>query len=140
PTLTAIYARVSSHDQKGDIDRQIARVATYAAEQGIKVDRIVSEIGSGLNDKRKELGKLLADPQIGTIIVEHKDRLARFGVRHLQTVLGATGRNIIVVDSGEVKDDLVRDMIDLMACFSARLYGRRSAKNRAERALEALKP
>lgn len=139
-TYAALYARVSSHDQKADLDRQIARLATHAATTGLKVGKVVMEIGSGLNGKRRELTKLLADPTIDTIIVEHKDRLARFGVEHLQTALGATGRRIIIVDPGVVEDDLVRDMIDLMTCLSARLYGRRSARNRAKRAIEALKP
>ena len=139
-TYAALYARVSSHDQKADLDRQIARLATHAATTGLKVGKVVMEIGSGLNGKRRELTKLLADPTIDTIIVEHKDRLARFGVEHLQTALGATGRRIIIVDPGEVEDDLVRDMTDLMTCLSARLYGRRSARNRAKRAIEALKP
>jgi putative resolvase len=137
---TAIYARVSSHDQRSDLDRQIARLAVYAAQSGMAVGKVVSEIGSGLNGRRRELARLLADPTVGTILVEHRDRLARFGVEHLQAAFAATGRKIIIVDEGEVEDDLARDLIELMTCFSARLYGRRSAANRARRALEALKP
>jgi putative resolvase len=100
----------------------------------------VREIGSGLNDKRRELASILADPSVQTIVVEHRDRLARFGVGQLERTLSAAKRAIVVVDRGELEDDLVRDMIDLMTCFSARLYGRRSARNRAQRALDALKP
>jgi putative resolvase len=138
-THAALYARVSSNDQKADLDRQIARLSVYAAAAHLKVGKVVAEIGSGLNGKRKELHKLLADTTVDTIVVERKDRLARFGVEHLQAALSASGRRIVVVDPGEVEDDLVRDMIDLMTCFSARLYGRRSARNRSKRALEALK-
>ena len=76
---------------------------------------------------------------VETIVVEHRDRLARFGVVQLERALRASKRSVVVIDAGEVEDDLVRDMIDLMTCFSARLYGRRSAKNRAQRALTALK-
>lgn len=139
-THAALYARVSSPDQKADLDRQIARLATRTANAGLKVGKVVMEIGSRLSDKHRELTKLLADPTIDTIVVEHKDRLARFGVEHLHSALAATGRRIIIVDPGEVEDDLVYDMINLMTCLSAHLYGCRSARNRAKQALEALKP
>lgn len=94
----------------------------------------------GLNDRRRELAALLADKSVGTIVVEHRDRLARLGVAQIEEVLRASGRQLVIIDPGEVKDDLVRDMIDPMTCFSAKLYGRRSARNRARRALEAIKP
>jgi predicted site-specific integrase-resolvase len=76
---------------------------------------------------------------VGIIVVEHRDRLARFGSEYIEAALNATGRRLIVVDAGEMKDDMVQDMIDVLTSFCARLYGRRSAKNRAIRALEALK-
>ena len=137
-TSVVAYARVSSHDQKADLDRQVARLAEWAAAQGITINRFVREIGSGLNDKRRELNQLLADPVVTTLVVEHRDRLARFGVSQLQEALKSSGRQIVVVDPGEVQDDLAQDMIDLMTCFSAKLYGRRSARNRAHRAIESL--
>ena len=139
PRQTVAYVRVSSHDQKADLDRQVARIAEWAARSQVRIDRFVREIGSGLNDKRRELASILEDHLVEKIVVEHRDRLARFGVAQLEKTLRASKRSIIVIDAGEVEDDLVRDMIDLMTCFSARLYGRRSAKNRAERALTALK-
>ena len=139
-TLTVAYARVSSHDQKADLDRQVARIAEWAAANSLTVSRYVREIGSGLNDRRRELLALLDDKRIDTIVVEHRDRLARFGTHQLEHSLKASGRRIVVIDTAEVSDDLVQDMIDLMTCFSARLYGRRSARNRAKRAIEALKP
>jgi putative resolvase len=133
------YARVSSHDQKSDLDRQIARIAEWSARSGHRIDRYEREVGSGLNDKRRGLTSLLSDPRVGTIVVEHRDRLARFGVAQIEAALKATNRTVIVLDATEVENELVRDMIDLMTSFSARLYGQRSAKNRAKRALEALK-
>ncbi|GJE50954.1 hypothetical protein GOFOIKOB_4008 [Methylobacterium tardum] len=139
PRLTVAYARVSSHDQKSDLDRQVARIAEWAAASGIRIDRYVREIGSGLNDRRKQLASLLSDPKVGTIVVEHRDRLAQFGVGQVEQVLVSADRSLIVIDPGEVEDDLVRDMIDLMTCMSARLYGKRSARNRALRAAEALR-
>jgi putative resolvase len=111
----------------------------WPAVSGLKVDRCVREIGSGLNDKRRELAALLADPNVDRIVVEHRDRLARCGVAQLKRAMSAATRAIVIVEPGEVDDDLVRDMIDPMTCFSARLYGRGSARNRAQRALDALK-
>ena len=139
-TQTVAYARVSSHDQKMDLDRQIARIAEWAAKENVRIDRYVREIGSGLNDQRRELVALLSDPLVEHIVVEHRDRLARFGVAQMEQSLKAAKRGIIVIEKGEIQDDLVRDMVDLMTCFSARLYGRRSAANRAKRALAALRP
>jgi len=138
-TTTVAYARVSSQDQKADLDRQVARIAEWAAREGVRIDRYVREIGSGLNDRRRELGALLSDATVATLVVEHRDRLARFGAGALERALGATGRRLVVVEEREIDDDLAPDMIDLMTCFSARLYGRRSARNRARRAAEVLK-
>lgn len=133
------YARVSSHDQKADLDRQVARIAEWAALNRVQIDRFVKEIGSGLNEKRRELLALLEDESVETIIVEHRDRLARFGVRQLEASFSAQKRKIVVIDPAEVEHELVQDMLDLMTSFSARLYGKRSAQNRAKRALAALK-
>jgi putative resolvase len=137
---TVAYARVSSHDQKHHLDGQVARIADWAAKNGVKIDRFVREVGSGLNEKRRELAALLSDPAVGTIVVEHRDRLARFGVRQIEQALAAGGRRVIIVEPRELDDDLVQDMIDLMTCFSARLYGKRSARNRARLALRQLAP
>jgi putative resolvase len=137
--FTVAYARVSSHDQKADLDRQVARIAEWAAAEGVVIHRYVREIGSGLNERRRELLALLADASVETIIVEHRDRLARFGITQIQSALASSGRKLLVMEPGEVEDDLVGDMIDLMTCFSARLYGKRAARNRAERAAAMLK-
>ena len=130
-----LYARVSAHDQRADLDRQVARLAGWAAGQRIGVAEVVTEVGSGLNGRRPKLARLLADPQATMIVVEHRDRLARYGVEHLEAALSAQGRRLVVVDPGETGDDLVRDMIDVLTSFCARLYGRRGARNRALRAL-----
>ena len=136
----ALYARVSSHDQKSDLDRQLARLSVYAAKHGFHVVDSVAEVGSGLNGKRKKLLRLLSDPKISVVIVEHRDRFARFGSEYLEAALIASDRKLVVVDSSEMNDDLVQDMISILTSFCARLYGRRSARNRAisiERALAA---
>lgn len=134
----AIYARVSSSDQKSDLDRQVARLVTFANEKGLSVSRTVTEIGSGLNGHRPKLIKLLADKSIGIILIEHRDRLMRFGAEYVESALVAEGRRLLVADQGELNDDLVRDMIEVLTSFCARLYGKRSAKNKAKKALEAI--
>ncbi len=138
PQAVALYARVASADQKADLDRQIARLAAYASQQGWAVTKVVSEIGSGMNGHRPKLLGVLSDPKLTTIVVEHRDRLMRFGFEYVEAALAAQGRRIVVVEPGEVKDDLVQDMIEVLTSFCARLSGRRSARNRAERALEAV--
>ncbi len=138
PATVALYARVSSHDQRRDLDRQLARLSHYAAENDLHVVEAVAEVGSGLNGKRHKLLRLLSDAAITAIVVEHRDRFARFGSEYLEAALAASRRRLIVVDSSEMNDDLVADMIAILTSFCARLYGRRSARNRAisiERAL-----
>ena len=117
PTVesVAIDARVSSADQKGDLERQLGRLAEY----------------------RAKIMRLLSDPAVQTIVVEHRDRLARFGSESIEAALAACGRKLVVVDETEMKDDLVQDMVDVLTWFCARLYGRRAAKNRAAKALAA---
>src|SRR5919197_92885 len=136
---TVVYARVSSHDQRGDLDRQVSRVMAWAGGQRLTVDQVVTEVGSGLNGRRPRLARLLADPTVAVIVVEHRDRLARFGVEQLQAALAAHGRRLLIVDPIETTDDLVRDMVEVLTSFCARLYGRRGARNRALRALTAAK-
>lgn len=131
------YARVSSADQKPDLERQAGRVVAGATSQGLAVAEVVTEIGSGLNGKRRKLHRILADPTAAVIVVEHRDRLARFGVEHLEAALAATGRRILVLEPDETGDDLVRDVTEVLTSMCARLYGRRSAKNRAARGIAA---
>jgi predicted site-specific integrase-resolvase len=138
PLVVAIYARVSSSDQKKDLDRQVARLVTFANERSLSISKTVIEIGSGLNGHRPKLMKLLADKAIGIVLVEHRDRLMRFGAEYVESALAAEGRKLLVVDEGELKDDPVQDMIEVLTSFCARLYGRRSAKNKAKKALETI--
>lgn len=135
----ALYARVSSCDQKADLDRQVARLAEFAAGQGWRVVDVVKEIGSGLNGHRRGLRRLLRNPQVRTLVVEHRDRLMRFGFEYVEAALAAQGRTLQVIDATEVADDLVRDMTEVLTALCARLYGQRAAANKAKRALEAIR-
>ncbi|MFD9223114.1 IS607 family transposase [Streptomyces sp. NPDC060064] len=132
-----LYARVSSHGQKADLERQVARLSRWAAKAGHRVVRVESEVGSGMNGGRTKARRLLADPDVTTVVVEHKDRLGRVNTELVEAALCAHGRRLVVLDDGEVEDDLVRDMVEVLTSFCARLYGRRSAKNRAQKAVEA---
>jgi putative resolvase len=134
----ALYARVSSADQKNDLDRQVARLLAYAVKKKLPIAQSVTEIGSAMNGRRTKLMKLLRDNSIGVIVVEHRDRLMRFGFEYLEAALAGQGRRIMVVDENEVKEDLVRDMREVLTSFCARLYGKRSAANRARRAIKAI--
>jgi predicted site-specific integrase-resolvase len=132
-----VYARVSSADQRADLDRQVARVAAWATGQNLAVARVVTEVGSALNGRGKKFLALLRDPVVTTIVVEHRDRFARFGAEYVEAALTAQGRRLLVVDPAEVDDDLVRDVTEILTSLCARLYGRRVAADRAERAVAA---
>ncbi|MEU5940854.1 IS607 family transposase [Micromonospora sp. NPDC047548] len=132
-----VYACVSSADQRPDLDRQVARVTMWATGQCLAVSRVVTEVGSALNGHREKFLALLRDPAVSTIVVEHRDRFARFGAEYVEAVLAAQGRRLLVVDPAEVDDDLVGDVTEILTSLCARLYGRRAAANRARRAVEA---
>ncbi|MGI0068303.1 MAG: IS607 family transposase [Thermoplasmata archaeon] len=135
----ALYARVSSRGQKDDLERQQGRLVAWATGQHLNVGTVISEVGSGLNGHRSKLLSLLRDPTVTGIVIEHRERLARFGSEYIEATMASSGRRLFVVEEGELKDDLVEDMVSVLTSFCARLYGRRSAANRARRALEAAK-
>ena len=137
----AIYARVSSAENKSNLDSQAERLVAYCAARGYQVAKVVTEVGSGINDARPKLLALLADQGIGVIVVEHKDRLTRFGFRYLDTLLKNQGRAIEVVNQAENgTEDLLADLAAMVYSFCARLSGPRRAKRKTEvivRELEA---
>ncbi len=141
----AIYARVSSAENKSHLDSQAERLSAYCAARGYPVAKVVKEVGSGVNDSRPKLLALLADHGIRLIVVEHQDRLARFGFRYLDTLLKTHGRAIEVVNQAENgtengTEDLRADLTAIVYAFCARLYGQRRAKRKTEvivRELEA---
>src|SRR6266566_3205384 len=101
-----LYARVSSHDQKADLDRQVARLTSWAADGGGQVVRVEAEVGSGMNGSRAKVRRLLADPNVTAVVVEHRDRLGRMNIELVEAALSAHGRRLVVLDGGDVDDDL----------------------------------
>lgn len=135
----AIYARVSSAENKTNLEGQLQRLRLYCAAKGYKVIKEVSETGSGLNDKRPKLEKLLTDESVKKIVVEHSDRFARFGMNYLTLLMRLQGRDIEVIntqDSG--RDDLMQDFVSIITSFCARLYGQRRTKRKTERLIAEL--
>ena len=133
PSGVALYARVSSADQKDDAARQMERLREYAAARGYQVVAEVTEIASGLNDERPKLKKVLTNPKIGVVVVEHRDRLTRFGYGYIATLFEQQGRRVEAMYPSDTGDDLVDDFVAVMTSMAARIYGRRYSKRKAER-------
>lgn len=135
----AIYARVSSSENKDNLDRQKERLVSYCNAKGYKVSKIVAEIGSGINDKRPKLESLLGDNTIDVIVVEHKDRLCRFGLNYIQKLLALQGREIEIINPvDDDKEDLFEDFVSIITSFCARIYGQRRTKRKTEQLIKEL--
>ena len=138
--ICVIYARVSSQKQKtsGDLDRQSQRLSEYCAKHNLYVEHIIKDVGSGLNDKRigfNQLTNLVITGKVNKVIVEHKDRLTRFQFNFIKKIFKTFGVDIIVIDDkDEISDieELTRDMMSLLACFSVKYYGKRSLERRRQ--------
>ena len=108
--------------------------------KGWQVHQVVKEVGSGVNDQRPKLIKLLGDSSITLIVVEHKDCLTRFGYNYIETLLAQQGRWIEVVNLAENdKEDLLNDLTSIIYSFCARVYGQRRAKRKTEKITAELK-
>ena len=129
----ALYARVSSADQKEDLERQMQRLKDYAAAKGYQVTKMVSELASGLNDRRPKLMKLLTDASVGIVVIEHRDRLTRFGFNYIEQLMQMQGRRLEVIFPSDTDTDLVDDFIAVITSMASRIYGRRTSKRRAEK-------
>jgi predicted site-specific integrase-resolvase len=127
----ALCARVSSADQKADATRQLQRLRNYAVARGYQVIAEVTEIASGLNDERPKLKKLLTNARVGVLVVEHRDRLTRFGYGYISTLLEQQGRRVEAVFPTDTGNGLVDDFVAVITSMAARIYGRRNAKRRA---------
>jgi len=135
----AVYARVSSTENKSNLESQAERLVAYCTAKGYQIAKVVKEIGSGVNDSRPKFLALLEDQSIGLIVVEHKDRGTRFGFRYIETLLKGQGRTIEVVNHAENgTEDLLADLISIIYSFCARLYGQRRAKRKTEKIVAEL--
>lgn len=139
PDKVCIYARVSSSENKTNLERQATRLQEYAIAKGYQIHKVIKEIGSGVNDNRKQLLKLLKSKEYRIIIVEHKDRLTRFGFNYLSLLAEEQGKSIEVVnESSDEKTDLIQDFISIITSFCARLYGLRRSKRKTEKIIKEL--
>ena len=136
----AIYCRVSSNENKPNLESQADRLTQYAIAKGYQIVYIVKEVGSGINDNRKKLLVLFDKDDWNTLVVEHKDRLTRFGFTYIETLLDKMYKRIEVVNIAENdKSDLVQDFISIITSFCARIYGLRRSKRKTEKLIKELK-
>lgn len=139
--LTVVYARVSSSEQrKTKLETQAERLTQFAIANGWVVDKVIKEVGSGLNDERKHLTELLlSDEPIARIVVEHKDRLTRFDFNYLEILAKKQGFEIIVVNPTVTdQEDLIQDFTSIITSFCAQLYSKRRAKRKTEDFIQIL--
>ena len=133
PVKVAIYTRVSAAKNQDN------RLRDYCAAKGYPVAWVVKESGSGVNDACPKLLKLLTDPTVSVIVVEHKDRLTCFGYNYIEQLLKMQDRRIEVINLAENgKEDLIQDFVSIVTSFSARLYGQRRSKRKTERLIAEL--
>lgn len=139
PNKVCIYARVSSSENKNNLEQQSKRLQEYAIAKGYQIHKVIKEIGSGINDNRKQLLKLLRDKDYKIIIIEHKDRLTRFGFNFLLLLAEEQGKSIEIVNEViDEKSDLVQDFISIITSFCARIYGLRRSKRKTEKIIKEL--
>ena len=136
----AVYARVSSSENRDNLGTQAERMTQFATARGYKIVRVVKEVGSGINDGRKQFLSLLTDENVDVIVVEHRDRATRFGLAYIQTLLAASGRRIEVANEAENdREELMQDLIAIITSFTARYYGPRRAERKTEKLIEELR-
>ncbi len=137
--MVAIYARVSSTEKKAELDAQADRLIHYAAAKGYRVTHVVKEIGSGINDSRPKLSHLLQATDYGILLVEYKDRLARFGTNYMELLLAQLGVKLEIINTTENgRDELVMDLITIITSFCTRIYGSRPPIRKTERLIAEL--
>ena len=133
--MTIGYARVSSYDQKRDLHTQIRVLQQFADKKQIPMFSIMSDLGSGLNFKKKGLNQLISmilSSQIDTIYLTHKDRLLRFGNELIVMIAKQFNTKVVILHQQEegFETKLAKDVLEIITVFSARLYGSRSHKNK----------
>jgi putative resolvase len=134
-----IYCRVSSTENKSNLDTQKNRLISYCNAKGYQVSEVIVEIGSGINDFRPKLIKLLEKNDYTKIVVEHKDRLTRVGFNYLDTLCKVLGKEIEVVNNVITdEEDLIQDFVSIITSFCSRIYGKRRSKRNTEKLIKDL--
>jgi predicted site-specific integrase-resolvase len=143
---TVVYMRVSSNTQKPDLANQRTALEAFCAAQGLAVDEWIEEIGGGLNLKRPKFVALIdriISGEIATVVIAHKDRLARFGVELIQHLCTVHGTRLVILNTETLspEQEMVQDLLAIVDCFSARLYGLRNYRKALKKALsDAARP
>ena len=131
-----VYARVSSSENRSNLETQATRLVQFCEANGWRVQEVVKECASGLNDERPKLCKILREQKATKLVVEHKDRLTRFGFNYIKTLFSTC--EIIVVNECEDNQDLFEDFVSLVTSFCARIYGKRRTKRKTEQIIKAI--
>ncbi len=135
-----LYCRVNSTVNKSNLETQKNRLINYANAKGYKVSEVVTEFGSGINDRRPKLEKLLKEQNFTKLIVEHKDRLARLGFNYIETLLNKNDIEIEVINNIDTdEEDIIQDFVSIITSFTARIYGKRRSKRKTEQIIKELK-
>jgi predicted site-specific integrase-resolvase len=133
------YARVTSSENKDNLESQSKRLIDYCNAKGWKTEENIKEIGSGLNDKRPKLLKILSDGKLTKLVVEHRDRLSRFGSSYIETLCKHINCEIIYINNIQnEKEDLIQDFVNVITSFCAKIYGQRRCKRKTETLIKEL--
>lgn len=131
-----VYARVSSSENRSNLEAQATRLVQFCEANGWRVQEVVKECASGLNDERPKLCKILREQKATKLVVEHRDRLTRFGFNYIKTLFSTC--EIIIVNECEDNQDLFEDFVSLVTSFCARIYGKRRTKRKTEQIIKAI--
>lgn len=138
--IAITYARVSSSENKKNLTTQSERLYNYSTAKGYQIYKQVEEIGSGINDNRTKLQQLFKDKNWTILIIEHKDRLTRFGYNYLQMLADEQGRKIEIINNTENKEeDIIQDFVSIITSFCSKIYGQRRGKRKTEEIIQELK-
>ena len=137
---TIIYTRVSSSENRENLENQAKRLTDFCIASGYKVDEVIKEVASGLNDRRPKLHSIFDNDKVTRLVVEHSDRLTRFGISYIKKILEMKKVELIIINEPtNDTTDLIQDFVSLVTSFCARLYGLRRSKRNTEKLISALK-
>ena len=135
-----LYSRVLSNENKDSLDKQMERLKMFALAKGYQIVKEVKEIGSGLNDNRQKLNNLFEKElnNFDILLVEHKDRLTRFGFNYIDILLKSLNKKVEVINLADNKEDLIQDFVSCITSFCARIYGQKRSKKKTELLIKEL--